>query len=113
GNAINSLLGRSESSAAAEEIGWAFRKLLEQAAPLVIVFDDVQWGEETFLDLLEHVALLSSGYPLLIIGLARPELTERRPAWPLTLLVEPLPDESVDQLIGEGVPVELRERIVY
>ena len=29
--------------------------------PLVVVFDDIQWGEETFHDLIEHVALLSTG----------------------------------------------------
>ena len=40
----------------AEEIAWAFRKLLEQEAPLVVVFDDIQWGEETFLDLVEGVS---------------------------------------------------------
>jgi hypothetical protein len=34
--------------------------------PLAVVFDDIHWGEETFLDLVEHVALLSSGSPLLL-----------------------------------------------
>ena len=61
------------------------RKTLEDAAserPLVVVFDDIQWGEETFRDLIEHVALLSSGASLLLLCMARPELTERRPAWP-------------------------------
>ena len=58
--AIRSLLGRVEEGTSAEEIGWAFRKLLEEQAPLVVVFDDIQWGEETFLDLIEHVALLSA-----------------------------------------------------
>src|SRR5215218_3033715 len=61
--AIRSLLGETEAATSAEEIAWAFRKTLEEAAlerPLVVVFEDVQWGEETFLDLIEHVALLSS-----------------------------------------------------
>ena len=48
-----------EPAASPEEIAWAFRKLLEEQAPLVVVFDDIQWGEETFLDLVEGVALLS------------------------------------------------------
>jgi class 3 adenylate cyclase len=61
--AIRSLLGESEAGTSAEEIAWAFRKLLEEQAPLVLVFDDIQWGEETFLDLVEHLALLSSGAP--------------------------------------------------
>src|SRR5207244_11448606 len=59
----------------------AFRKLLErdaQEAPLVVVFDDVQWGEPTFLDLVEHVADLSRGAPILVVCIARPVLLELR-----------------------------------
>jgi len=109
--AIRSLLGESEAATSAEEIAWAFRKLLEEQAPLIVVFDDVHCGEETFLDLLEHVALLSSGAPLLLLCMARPELHERRPAWPVTLRLEPLQDEEVGELIGEVLPDELKERI--
>jgi class 3 adenylate cyclase/tetratricopeptide (TPR) repeat protein len=114
--AIRSLLGDSESATSAEEIAWAFRKTLEHAAaerPLVIVFDDIQWGEEVFLDLIEHVALLSSGAPILLLCIARPELTERRPAWPVTLRLEPLGDEDVDELIPERYSGKLRDRIAH
>ena len=86
--AIGSLLGENEAGASAEEIAWGFRKTLEEAAaarPLVVVFDDIQWGEQTFLDLVEHVGLLSSGAPILLLCMARPELTERRTGWPLAL----------------------------
>ncbi len=112
--AIRSLLGETEAATSAEEIAWAFRKTLERAAAeraLVVVFDDIQWGEETFLDLIEHVALLSSGKSILLLCIARPELNERRPAWPVTLRLEPLGDEDVDELIAERIPGELRERI--
>ena len=112
--AIRSLLGEREDATSAEEIAWAFRKTLEDAAveqPLVVVFDDVQWGEETFLDLVEHVALLSSGAPLLLLCMARPELIERRPAWPPTLRLEPLADKEVEELIAERVPALLREQV--
>ncbi|MBA3244983.1 MAG: AAA family ATPase, partial [Actinobacteria bacterium] len=112
--AIGSLLGESEAATSAEEIAWAFRKTLEQAAaerPLVVVFDDIQWGEETFRDLIEHVALLSSGSAILLLCLARPELTERRPDWPVTLRLEPLADQDVAQLIAERIPGQLRERV--
>jgi class 3 adenylate cyclase/tetratricopeptide (TPR) repeat protein len=112
--AIRSLLGETEAATSAEEIAWAFRKTLEHASaerPLVVVFDDIQWGEETFRDLIEHVALLSSGAPILLLCIARPELSERRPAWPVTLRLEPLGDDDVDQLIAERIPGELRDRI--
>jgi len=111
---IAALFAETDAATSAEEIAWAVRKTLERAAaerPLVVVFDDLQWGEETFLDLIEHVALLSSGASILLFCMARPELTERRPAWPVTLRLEPLGDEDVDRLMPRRVPGELRERI--
>jgi class 3 adenylate cyclase/tetratricopeptide (TPR) repeat protein len=112
--AIRSLLGESELETSAEEVAWAFRKTLEQAAasrPLVVVFDDIQWGEQTFRDLVEHVALLSSGASILLLCMARPELSEQNLGWPVTLRLEPLGDEDVEQLMPERLPEQLRERI--
>jgi class 3 adenylate cyclase len=112
--AIRSLLGEKEVATSAEEIAWGFRKTLEHAAaerPMVIVFDDIHWGEETFLNLIEHVALLSSGASILLLCMARPELGEHHPTWPVTLRLEPLRDEDVDELIPRQIPLGLRERI--
>jgi class 3 adenylate cyclase/tetratricopeptide (TPR) repeat protein len=111
--AIRSLLGESEAATSGDEIAWAVRKLLEEQAPLVVVFDDIQWGDETFLDLVESTALLSAGAPLLLLCMARPELVERRPTWPATLRLEPLPPEQADALIGDAVSGDLRERIAH
>jgi class 3 adenylate cyclase/tetratricopeptide (TPR) repeat protein len=114
--AIGSLLGETEAATAAEEIAWAFRKTLEQAAaeqPLVVVFDDIQWGEQTFLDLIEHIVLLSAGASILVFCIARPELAERRPTWPVTLRLEPLGDEAVNELIPQRIPSELRDKIAH
>jgi class 3 adenylate cyclase/tetratricopeptide (TPR) repeat protein len=109
--AIRSVLGESDIGTSGDEIAWAFRKLLDEQAPLLVVFDDIQWGEETFLDLIESTALLSTGVPLLLLCMARPELLERRPGWPGTLRLEPLPAEQADALIGDELRGELRERI--
>jgi class 3 adenylate cyclase/tetratricopeptide (TPR) repeat protein len=109
--AIRSLLGESDVGTSGDEIAWAFRKLLEEQAPLVVVFDDIQWGEETFLDLIESTSLLSAGASLLLLCMARPELLERRPGWPGTLRLEPLPAEQADALIGDQLSSGLRERI--
>ena len=108
--AVRSLLGATNRSASPEEMAWAFRKLLEEQSPLVVVFDDIQWGEETFLDLVEGVALLSSGAPILLVCMARPELLSRRSDWPIALRLEPLPRTAVEELIGVA-PDALRERI--
>ena len=117
------LLGEADGLASPEEIAWGFRKLLEQEAqsePLVCVFDDLHWGEETLLDLVEHVADLARDAPMLVLCMARPELLERRPAWgggkwnATTVLLEPLDAAETEQLLGllGGAPAELRERIV-
>ena len=63
-------------------------------------------------DLVEHVALLSSGAPILLLCLARPELGEKRPSWPLTLRLEPLDDGDVADLIPDRLNPVLREQIV-
>ncbi len=109
--AIRSLVGESDVGTSGDEIAWAFRKLLEEQAPLIVVFDDLQWGDETFLDLVEATALLSAGAPLLLLCMARPELVERRPGWPGTRRLEPLAREDADSLIGESISADLRDRI--
>jgi class 3 adenylate cyclase len=118
--AIDSLLGAAVASA--DEIAWGFRKLLEAAAaeqPLVCVFDDIHWGEDTFLDLVEHVADLSRETPILLLCLARPELLDRRESWgggklnATTVLLEPLRADEAEQLIESlgDVDESLRLRI--
>ncbi len=106
--ALRSLVDEAEREPPAEEIAWAFRKLLEEHAherPLVCVFDDIHWGEETFLDLVEHVADLSRDAPLLVLCMARPELLDRRPAWSggklnaTAVLLEPLSLEETGSLL--------------
>ena len=112
--AISSLLGETDTPTSADEIAWAVRKVLAQAAaerPLVVLFDDLQWGEEAFLNLVEQAALLSSDTPILLLCLARPELTERRPSWPVALRLGTLDDEAVDELIPKRVPADVRARI--
>ena len=72
---IRSLLGESDAATSAEEIAWGFRKLIEEQAheqPIVCVFDDLHWAEETLLDLVEHVADLARDAPVLLLCMAVP-----------------------------------------
>ena len=105
------------------ELFWIVRSQLEEAAlerPLVVCFDDIQWGEETFLDLVDHIADLSRGAPLLVLCLARPELLDKRPGWgggklnAATILVEPLTAGECGALIAAHghVEAETRDRIL-
>jgi class 3 adenylate cyclase/tetratricopeptide (TPR) repeat protein len=109
--ALRSLLGEPTVATSAEEIAWAFRKLLLEQAPIVCLFDDIQWGADTFLDLVEAAGLLSSGAPILLLCTSRPDLLARRGEWPVTLRLEPLPADQVDDLIGDQLPPEFRRRV--
>ena len=42
--------------------------------PIILGIDDLQWAEPTFLDLLEYLVGWTTDAPILILGLARPEL---------------------------------------
>ena len=124
--ALKSILGDESVAGPPDEIAWAFRKLLEASAaerPLVVVLDDVHWGEPAFLDLVEHVADLSRDAPILLLCVARPELLDRRPAWgggklnATNVLLEPLaPGESrllMDSLLRDReITAALRDRIL-
>ena len=104
----------------------AFRKLLEARArerPQVVVLDDIQWAEEVFLDLIEHVADWSRDSPILLLCIARPELLEGRPNWgggklnATTILLEPLSAEDSEQLVDElrgeaEIDADARRRII-
>jgi class 3 adenylate cyclase/tetratricopeptide (TPR) repeat protein len=78
------LLGPVAGPPRIQETFWAVRKLFEHLAarqPLVAVFDDIHWGEPTFLDLLEYLVDWIKDAPILIVCLARPELLEVRAGW--------------------------------
>jgi class 3 adenylate cyclase/tetratricopeptide (TPR) repeat protein len=124
--ALGAILGDESAAGSPDEIAWAFRKLLEARAserPLVVVFDDVHWGEPTFLDLVEHVADLSRDAPILLLCVARPELLDHRPTWgggklnATNILLEPLaPYESrelIEALVrDQQIDAGLRDRIL-
>ncbi len=81
---VAGLIGLAETGGTAEEGFWGVRKLFEALAgkrPLIVVFDDLNWAEPTFLDLIEHVADWSRDAPILLICMARPDLLEIRPGW--------------------------------
>jgi class 3 adenylate cyclase/tetratricopeptide (TPR) repeat protein len=116
------LLKPAGEAIAPEEAFWAVRKVLEALArrrPLVLVVDDLQWAEPTFIDLLEHVADWTRDASLLLLIMARPEVLDTRPAWgggklnATTVLLEPLTDTDARDLVHHLTgPARLGDRTV-
>ncbi len=100
---VERLRALGAGGSAAEELFWAVRRLFEALArerPLVVVLEDLHWAEPTLLDLVEHVSRWSRDAPILLLGLARPELLEERPRWDGTLLrLDALSPDEAAQLL--------------
>ena len=125
-HALNVVLGRPgrhRCHAGSDRLGvsQAARGECRRRAALCL-FDDIQWGEGVFLELIEHVADLSRGAPILLLCMARPELLDRRPNWAggklnaTTVLLEPLSEDETDDLIaslleGSTLEADLQSRI--
>jgi class 3 adenylate cyclase/tetratricopeptide (TPR) repeat protein len=101
-------IGVGGSAGAPEETMWAVRRLLEHLArqrPLIVCFDDLQWAEATFLELIEYVVGWGRDAPILVVCLARPELLERHPSWlggrpsATTIALEPLSSPEAEKLL--------------
>ena len=111
-------------AATPRELQRTVRRVIEDVArerPLIVVFDDIHWGEPTFLELIDHIADLSRGTPILLLCLARPELLEVHPAWgggklnATTVLLEPLSNAECETLLdslGDGFTPETRARVL-
>ena len=108
-----------------EQTFWAFRRLFESLAhrrPLVVVFDDLQWAEPTFIELIDYIVDHSRDAPALLLCVARPELFDNHPGWGggkrhvATTSLEPLRDDDTRRLItnllgGGSLPAAVEKRI--
>jgi class 3 adenylate cyclase len=110
--------------AARDRLRQAWVDFLEELVadqPAVVLMEDLHWGEEALLDLLEAGLQDVSG-PLLLLGTARPELVRRRPTWggrgrdSETLWLESLSSSDaarmLDNLIPAELPASIREVVI-
>ncbi|HEV2712697.1 MAG TPA: adenylate/guanylate cyclase domain-containing protein [Gaiellaceae bacterium] len=121
---IEPLASELDFDANRDEIALQTRRILERLArerPLLVVFDDLQWAEPTFLDLVDHVTDLARDAPMLIVCVARPDLLDVRPGWgggklnAATMLLEALTEDEaaqlVDNLLAARMEPDLKDRI--
>jgi tetratricopeptide (TPR) repeat protein len=103
------VLGFGGPETMTQEIFWAVRRLLETLAatrPVVAVLEDVHWAEPTFLDLLEYLAGWSTGFPIALCCLARPDVLDRPRAHTTTdggaahIRLEPLAEQETRELVA-------------
>jgi DNA-binding SARP family transcriptional activator/tetratricopeptide (TPR) repeat protein len=108
---IAGAIGVADPGGSAADLFWAVRRLfavLARKQPLVVVLEDIHWGEPTLLDLLDHLVDTARDAPVLLICLARSELLELRPTWgggklnASSLLLEPLSPSECAIVIGHA-----------
>jgi len=99
-----------------------FRLVQEHdGAPTVVVLDDLHWADDGSLDFINHLAQSCRDVPMLLLGMTRPTLYERRPLWGSgqsnhqRIDLSPLSRRGTRQLVEallrrlEAVPAALRD----
>jgi class 3 adenylate cyclase/tetratricopeptide (TPR) repeat protein len=117
------LLGLEERTAPDQaDIFPAWRLLFERLAerhPVVMLVEDLQWADSGLFDFLAHLLDWAGERPIMVLALARPEISERE-EWGhglrslTTIHLEPLSSTAMDELLAglaPGLPAELRDRI--
>ena len=98
-----------------------FFERLAEVNPVVMVFEDMQWADDSLLDFTDYLLERSRDFPLFVCTLARPELHERRPTWGTgrrsftSVYLEPLSTGAMGELLSGLVPglsEEIRHQIL-
>jgi class 3 adenylate cyclase/tetratricopeptide (TPR) repeat protein len=98
-----------------------FFERLSDSNPVALLFEDLQWADESLLDFIEYLLEWSRNHPLFVLTLARPDLIERRPTWGAgqraftSIYLEALPREAMEELLDglvPGMPDAVREPIL-
>jgi class 3 adenylate cyclase/predicted ATPase len=95
--------------------GWRlFFERMAENNPVILAFEDLQWADSGLLDFIDYLLEWSSEFPILVLTLSRPELSERRPGWDAAVLGPLEPDAIVTILEGlvPGLPEDLVGQIV-
>ncbi|TMK87204.1 MAG: hypothetical protein E6G44_00665 [Actinobacteria bacterium] len=96
-----------------EDLFGAWRRFFELIAerdPVVLVFEDLQWADPSLLEFIDYLLNWWRGHPIFVMCLARPEVSDRFPAWAAarrgvsTMYLEPLSLQDMGDLLDGLVP---------
>src|SRR6266404_7524276 len=98
-----------------------FFERLADAAPVILVFEDLQWADQALLVFVEYLLEWSTSQRLYVLALSRPDLAESHPAFGrtvrnlTTLALEPLSGDEMTELLEgyvPGLPEDVKERVL-
>lgn len=102
----------------------AFFGAVIRQGPVALLLEDLHWADDGSLDLVAHLGRTLPDRPLLLVGMTRPTLWDRRPAWGmepvpgLRIDLQPLTDGESRALVGAilrrlpAVPPALQDLVV-
>jgi len=121
---LGALIGVSTPGLDRAELFAGWRLFLERLSthdPVVLLFEDMQWADDGLLAFIDLLLDWSRTAPIFVLTFARPDLAAAHDGWPsgrrgvTTIELEPLTDPAMVALLDgavEGLPVEVRDRIV-
>ena len=106
---VAAVIGLTSDQFPVAELFWGARKLLESIGrdrPLVVIIDDIHSAEQTFLELLDHLAEAVEDAPIVVLCSARHQLIERHGEWSeahasALIVLRPLSDADSGRIVEE------------
>ncbi len=99
----------------------AFFEAVARSGPTVMVFEDLQWADSGLIDFIETLVTWSKTVPILVLTLARPEITSHRAGWGsgvrnfTSLHLDPLARDAMGELllgIAPQLPADVVTRVL-
>jgi class 3 adenylate cyclase len=121
---LGHLIGLDGLSGGRDELYGAWRRFFERVAEeatVVLVLEDLHWADPGLMDFLESLLEWSRSSPVIVITLARPELSDRRPHWGVgvrtcsTVHLDRLADAEIEEMVSGyvgGLPAQGLARLV-
>jgi serine/threonine protein kinase/tetratricopeptide (TPR) repeat protein len=115
---------RHDAAAMGDQIGRAFEDIVRGWSgekPVVLVLEDLQWGDDPSLKLVDRALRKLAGSHVFVLALARPEVHDRFPALfanrdVLEIRLPPIPKRAcatlVREVMGDDIPEDDVDRLV-